>query len=582
MILEAIKFVFSLLVGIIKAIDWLVRRPLTIGVILALALYGPQILRAFIYFKNGVDFTIEHAGGEWQNFRMVWDLGNSASYIWLKPVIDTLEQPLVKAVLLIFAILYWIWPYIRTQPEIQMILNPPRRDYSAGFVQERMQSGSILEDVKEQPTFQAPVWGKSEQDPVFKPRGQCWRNKEFIITARHVVDTTTEVQILGPLGDLILNLDRFELFEQDIAVCRLSDTEWAKLGMKSSKIATCVPEDGTFAMATAYGRRSMGLVKPHVVFGYVEYEGSTIGGFSGAPYFVGGTVFGMHTGGSLKNVGFDVTYLMGFLSREDSYEWFEKHLSRGGKKQKIRWERSPFDPEEYQVYIKGHGYQRVNAETFWRLAEKFGFYEGDSVDQLRVEDLKENKVSPPPPYKKENVQEEFSFLEKRIPEQAADVPIPPKGLFAMDTQVRFQDHLNPPQYNQSQGYFTAGASANLMPTAPAFVPETRYTPLYPPISQYQSPKMNSGFNGHQQTPARPKNRSEHTSKSIRQRNRGREIKAINSRLDSLAQSLERLSGNITPGGSVLSKPGTSTSGLTTNLILPSTSSTGNLLLDIAA
>lgn len=147
----------------------------------------------------------------------------------------------------------------------------------------------------------------------------------------------------------------------------------APQGYKSAKVETLSrPQHSQIVAARDQANSSMGILmnKPEIAYGFVEYQGSTIAGFSGAPYTNGQKVLGMHLqGGSGGNFGYSSSFLISKLRKivkPESSEWaaFERALAQAAQ-DAVEWERGLdetevrvggryflFDNEEFDEYIE--------------------------------------------------------------------------------------------------------------------------------------------------------------------------------------------------------------------------------------
>lgn len=200
----------------------------------------------------------------------------------------------------------------------------------------------------------------------------------YVLTANHVVDD------VKPALDEPDNLSKYNIYARtfDGQFHLLGD--WIQLhtdaiafkapqGYKSGRVETLSrPQHAQIIAAREQSNASMGIIrnKPEIAYGFVEYDGSTIAGFSGAPYTNGQKVLGMHLqGGSGGNFGYSASFLTTRLRRmvkPESSEWeaFERALAQAAHED-IEWERGLdetevrvggryflFDNEEFDVYIE--------------------------------------------------------------------------------------------------------------------------------------------------------------------------------------------------------------------------------------
>uniref|UniRef100_A0AAU7L0M3 Peptidase S39 domain-containing protein n=1 Tax=Zeugodacus cucurbitae sobemovirus 2 TaxID=3159483 RepID=A0AAU7L0M3_9VIRU len=253
--------------------------------------------------------------------------------------------------------------------------------YDTTYTAERMMSDSTFESVKVLPSFQAAVMG-SLDGLTYHMIGQCFRVDEGIVTAAHVVEDFPYLCIFKDEEHKVnISADRFQIGDGDYACCRQVDDIVQKTGISQAKFARLAVQknSGLSVNIVAMNRRSIGFLREHVQFGYVEYLGSTIKGFSGAPYYFGKTVFGMHIGSHKTNLGYDAAFLrselkpsriirkdVGSISNEDSATWLEEQIDRFGD---FTYVRSPYDPDVYKIKVGGQ-YHIVDEDVLGKLKIK--------------------------------------------------------------------------------------------------------------------------------------------------------------------------------------------------------------------
>lgn len=194
----------------------------------------------------------------------------------------------------------------------------------------------------------------------------------YVITANHAIDA------VKPALDDKLSVNEYDLY------CRTHDNvyhlldDWVQLhtdaiafkappGYKSGKVETLVrPQHVQVVAAREQSNSSMGILqnKPDIAYGFVEYDGSTIAGFSGSPYTNGQKVLGMHLqGGTGGNFGYSASFLTTLLRRKmkpESSEWaaFERVLAQSTQDE-IEWDRGL---DETQVRVGGRYFLFENEE----------------------------------------------------------------------------------------------------------------------------------------------------------------------------------------------------------------------------
>lgn len=245
------------------------------------------------------------------------------------------------------------------------VYTPVESDF---FEPEKMKSGSPLVAAKA-PNFQAEVYGIIGNNKY--RAGQCFRVGNRLLTAAHVIEDYDTILIESMVGNIELAVKAFSRAHGDIAMISYDDVLNSALHLKTAILMKEIPEDcsGLFAMVTAFGKSSIGFLSAHRSFGFVAYTGSTVSGFSGAPYYSGNKVFGMHLGGSSENLGYDSAYLYCVLRRglESSEDYIYDKIVRN--KKAFRWVRDPYHPEIYVVRT-GRNYFEIEEDVMQALLNK--------------------------------------------------------------------------------------------------------------------------------------------------------------------------------------------------------------------
>lgn len=264
--------------------------------------------------------------------------------------------------------------------------------FSDGFA-EKMMPGSFLESVKALPSFQGEIWVRTSDSSFYKA-GQCFLTKYGLLTAYHVVEDAYEVRIVRDDLSIEVSAEKFQQLEGDVGIYKLTDVQAARLHMTRAKLNTVsIPaKAGLVVRVQAFGNKSMGLLESDENFGISVYKGSTVKGFSGAPYCVGKTVYGMHLGGATTNLGFEAAYLaMLCHSFNEDTEDFLMNMIENGKE--YRWQRSPYDPDEIRVNVDGR-YFTASTDLIGRLSsgkrkKEVDIYQADYEQEnlTKAEDL---------------------------------------------------------------------------------------------------------------------------------------------------------------------------------------------------
>lgn len=186
-------------------------------------------------------------------------------------------------------------------------------------------------------------------------------SSDLLVTAAHNLED--EMLLRTAAGSVLVKRDDFiERPLSDVAFLPFVGS-YTVLALGKAKLVVC--ESKQTAMICHNGMTTIGSVEEMACFGLVSYSGTTLNGYSGAPYYFGNAVFGMHCGSSSGvNFGVEAQYLPWVLSEddslvnsscdEDSWEWLEKKLSEG---KSMRWKRSSVDPSMIRVSFRGRYYE---------------------------------------------------------------------------------------------------------------------------------------------------------------------------------------------------------------------------------
>lgn len=254
-----------------------------------------------------------------------------------------------------------------------------------GFKPEKVMPESVLTKARK-PKCQADVFGLMNGKPVRS--GQCFLHQDTLITANHVIAGFDRLLIRGPRSEISVDASVFTHIEGDISMATIAGGTAANLGLKSYRLVEEEPlaNLGLFVTATGFDHSSMGMIQPHPSFGFATYTGSTIGGFSGAPYVCSDRIYGMHLGGATENLGYSSAYIKMLIDyhRESTEDFVLQTAARLGK---FQAQVSPYDPTEYRVKV-GRKYYMVDEEGYAKLKQsavqevyndKAATYEAESV-----------------------------------------------------------------------------------------------------------------------------------------------------------------------------------------------------------
>lgn len=242
--------------------------------------------------------------------------------------------------------------------------------------------------------------------------GTGWRYGNNLVTAAHVVMDRSFEKVV------IQNLVKKSFFETkawvqlaaDVAICDYEQ----RMELSSAKIDTVSRSANVMVYAARSSQNgSVGLLKhiPSTALGFLEYTGSTLPGFSGAPYFNGVRVLGLHAGGgTVGNYGLSASYIDMLIKSRQRLESSELDMIRRMlKTAKIEDVDYHQGLDETQVRIGGR-YVVLDNEEFSQLFddeeyERY-FYDFDQeFDKPRTRKLKKKVVWEEPDYEPETIED---------------------------------------------------------------------------------------------------------------------------------------------------------------------------------
>lgn len=226
------------------------------------------------------------------------------------------------------------------------------------LIPEKMAPGSQLFPAQ-QPTIQCEIYASYDHGD-FVYVGQGFRVGINLWTAWHVVCEADELRLYNPkVNQAIVVKNEFKQLSGDVAVLALGD-KLSQISLSTGKFAGVAQDQSTtasFVSVTAKGRQSLGLLTPHQGFGLAIYSGSTLAGFSGAPYLVNKQIYGMHLGHQGVNLGYDGAYLsmLERATQESTEDYIYELIGKYGK-QDLKIVASSYDPDECWVRYGGKYY----------------------------------------------------------------------------------------------------------------------------------------------------------------------------------------------------------------------------------
>lgn len=191
---------------------------------------------------------------------------------------------------------------------VALIVKPRRvlRVCDHGFVVEKAVKGSEPV-VTPPPAYIGLVY--TMVDGVKRRQGVFFRVGNFLYTAAHVVLGADKVWFSYGKQELEVKVNSMEL---DTDLIRYPYEPFSTFQMGAGKLAKtshpmyCQVHNGSVA--------TFGKVTVSDVVGYAEFSGTTLPGFSGAPYYIGNVVYGMHLGAGVVNLGYTGEHLNALIS----------------------------------------------------------------------------------------------------------------------------------------------------------------------------------------------------------------------------------------------------------------------------
>lgn len=192
----------------------------------------------------------------------------------------------------------------------------------------------------------------------------------MLVGPDHVLaDSNTEKFARGRQSQVSLKgKDRIPLYT-DLVAIKLTEKELSTIGVTECHLGP-VPLNGTLTQIV--GVENLGTVgrisTDITTFGRLIYEGTTMKGYSGSAYTVGGAVVGIHLMGGAINSGVASKYVWCLMSRvlnvrtEDTADFLETLYEQG---EVFTWENGG-DPDYYSLHIRGE-YHNVTRAALERV-----------------------------------------------------------------------------------------------------------------------------------------------------------------------------------------------------------------------
>lgn len=196
----------------------------------------------------------------------------------------------------------------------------------------------------------------------------------ILVGPDHVLsdDDTMDKMAFGRQGMISLRGKERVLLDTDLVMIKLTEKDMSQIGIKIAVIAN-LPIQGNFVSVVGPGSKGTIGAMNHdkTCFGRVIYDGTTMGGYSGAAYSMGASVVGIHQLGGVINSGFAARYVWMLAKyyldksvEESSDDWLRSKYDSGAE---ISWKHHP-DPNYIEVF-DGSNYSTVLKRS---MDEAFG------------------------------------------------------------------------------------------------------------------------------------------------------------------------------------------------------------------
>lgn len=279
----------------------------------------------------------------------------------------------------------WFWPTMYERPIKEYVryyeMGPWQRDPRLA-----PQQGMILEPeayrpenpyvALASPSWQVSLWAKVGEN--YTLIGHANRMANHLVANWHVLNVapldTIYATVLRPGKEIVrvpVALLTWRTVVGDIAAASLDEAKIYLPGVTNAKVRHVEGKEA-LQIATDFPtcNGSNGLVQNHPdVWGMLSFTGSTRPGFSGASYYSGKQMYGIHTFGGIENQGYSASYVMNQLKRVESSDYLAliDMLERSDDR---RYKTRRVDPESVEVYYRGR-YFFIEPEEYMDLEDRY-------------------------------------------------------------------------------------------------------------------------------------------------------------------------------------------------------------------
>lgn len=297
--------------------------------------------------------------------------------------LNTLWQPIAQTVMLwtvIIALSRWFWPTIYTRPQYVRFHDMTPWDRDGQRTKSELTPESFRVEnpymMFSPPLWQVSIWAQTEKAMVLI--GHASRLHNHLVANWHVLNTapldTLYILVQRPgkeIHRVKADLLKWVTLVDDIACASLDEAKITLPGVVNAKVAHVeVKVAAQIATDFPTANASTGLLENHPeVWGMLRFNGSTRPGFSGATYFAGKQMYGVHSFGGVENQGYSASYLALLIKKAESSDYLalRNMLDRSDDHDYLS---RRVNPDEYEVRYQGR-YFVIEAEEYVDLSDDY-------------------------------------------------------------------------------------------------------------------------------------------------------------------------------------------------------------------
>lgn len=236
----------------------------------------------------------------------------------------------------------------RPSPAHSMVSIPLPHSASPPYDNESVKPGSKL---------LGPKPAKCQVEITFPDGSPCATGfryrSDLLITAKHAVIEPGKYHIVGSSGikHVIDSNDFTRVQSSDLVCALLPPNVWSVLGVANGLPVEKIDDGMSVAVSSPQASSTGTLSSTDYIFHY-EYTGSTLPGFSGAPYMQASRIAGMHLGAGTLNIGLSIKAIDLLLDHPDlGIDDIDEYQGESNKRGKKKANRKVAD-DSYLDYIR--------------------------------------------------------------------------------------------------------------------------------------------------------------------------------------------------------------------------------------